>query len=528
MSKRIAARNAIVNWMGMASHLLVGFVILPFLIRTLGQTTYGLWLIIGSLAGYINVVDFGIGGSVGRNVAYCHAKKDLEGVNGLVSTAVAYLVCVAVLALVVTLVTAHVFFGIVTDIPAEQHPAARLAIILVGTNLALTLPLNAFDGVLWAYQRFDLQNAIDIPVLILRAALTFLYVRADNALVALGTITISTGLLAGALKTFVAFWVEPGLRVSLARVAWPRAKTLFGYGVWYFLLSLTRNLGPQINLMLVGLRLSTRDVTPYSVARRVTGYANSFLIAGTQVLTPLATALHAKEERARQRRLFLEGGKYCLLLALYFLTLFVFLGPTLLRLWLHGELQGAYPLLVVLALGELLPMSQWITYSIILGKGRHKVMALASVVEIAVGVGLALLLGGPWGLMGVCVALALCAGLCRGVFQWLYACGLAEVSPPSYLIHAFVPSILAATGPALLLGLVASWRLPETWVELVAYAGVYSVVFFAVAGLALIGVWRLRLLFTHGAAREAGPSLGQDSYPKALLPSEERFAQTQE
>src|SRR5439155_9488004 len=104
----------------------------------------------------------------------------------------------------------------------------------------------------------------------------------------------------------------------------------------------------------------------------------------------------AKEQFSEQRSLFLEGGKFCLVLALFFLSLFVFLGPALLRLW--TGLLAAYPLLLILALGELLPMSQWLTYSMILGKGRHKVLAWASMIEIAAAAGGALLLAGLFGL----------------------------------------------------------------------------------------------------------------------------------
>src|SRR2546423_903132 len=123
------------------------------------------------------------------------------------------------------------------------------------------------------------------------------------------------------------------------------------------------------------LRRSVALVTPFSVAMRLVGYGNAFLIAGTQVLTPVATGLHAAEQHAKQRTLFLEGGKYCLALGLFFVTLFICLGQPLLDLWMGPALRGAWPLLVILGLGELLAMSQWITYSMILGMGRHKLTA---------------------------------------------------------------------------------------------------------------------------------------------------------
>ena len=35
---------------------------------------------------------------------------------------------------------------------------------LIGLNIALSFPLSLFDGILWGFQRFDVLNAIDVPV----------------------------------------------------------------------------------------------------------------------------------------------------------------------------------------------------------------------------------------------------------------------------------------------------------------------------------------------------------------------------
>ena len=73
-----------------------------------------------------------------------------------------------------------------------------------------------------------------------------------------------------------------------------------------------------------------------------------------------------------------NGG---MLSGLFFVTLFICLGQPLLDLWMGRALLGAWPLLVILGLGELLAMSQWITYSMILGMGRHKLTACFNMLD---------------------------------------------------------------------------------------------------------------------------------------------------
>jgi len=57
MTKAIVARNVAWNSAGTITHLLAGFVLSPFLVSHLGQTNYGLWILIASLTGYFSVLD---------------------------------------------------------------------------------------------------------------------------------------------------------------------------------------------------------------------------------------------------------------------------------------------------------------------------------------------------------------------------------------------------------------------------------------------------------------------------------------
>jgi O-antigen/teichoic acid export membrane protein len=227
----------------------------------------------------------------------------------------------------------------------------------------------------------------------------------------------------------------------------------------------------------------------HSIAARLTGYATSFLIAGTQVVTPLATALHARERHTQQQRLVLEGGKYCLALELLFFTLFVWLGQPLINLWMGPSFGPAWQLLLVLALGELLPMSQWLSHSTILGMGRHQAMGWLSIYETLATIGLALALVRPYGLPGVCVAVAVPGALCRGVCQIVYVCRLVNLPLRAYVMKGLLPAAVVAAPPALGLALATRWHQPQTWAELFGYGLTYGVCYLltAAAGLLLFG-----------------------------------------
>ena len=73
--RHLVARNIVWNWAGMIFEMVAGFLLAPYLVRRLGVTTYGLWIVIGAFTGYFALLDLGLRGSVGRQLAYLSCEQ---------------------------------------------------------------------------------------------------------------------------------------------------------------------------------------------------------------------------------------------------------------------------------------------------------------------------------------------------------------------------------------------------------------------------------------------------------------------
>ena len=380
----------------------------------------------------------------------------------------------------------QVFFHIF-DVPPELEPIARTAILIVGINLALTFPITVFDGVLWGFERFDLLNMVDIPTALVRTGLTFWLVHSPADIAALAWLTLLTTAGNELAKLGLSFWIEPRLRVSIGRFTLSHLKELYGYGFWQFLLQIARQTGMQVGPLIIGWVVTVAAVTPFSIASRLLQYAGGFMVAATGAMTPLATALHARRDRIAERQMFLDGGKWCTAFALLAVSGMLLLGRPFLRLWVGEDIaRDAMPALVILVCGEALAMSQWLTFSMILGKARHRALAIASVAEGAVGGIGGALAAMHWGMVGLCVAFAVAALGCRGVFQVIYGARLMGVDLKQYTVHAIVAPAAAALAPAALLAAMVWFRPPTSWVQLAIYGASYATIYAANAYL-LIG-----------------------------------------
>ena len=236
---------------------------------------------------------------------------------------------------------------------------------------------------------------------------------------------------------------------------------------------------------MIGSLVGLPAVTFYAVGKRFIDYTERLIYAVTGVVTPLTASLHASGEEDRQRSLFLIGGRYCLTLTLFMVGGLVLFGRSLIVLWLGARMSEAATLLTILALGELIPLSQSVSATVLLGMARHRVLAWYGFAEIALGVLLAYLLVGKHGLVGVCIAIAISGAICRGMTLLVTCCRLLSVSVAEYVRVVMLPPLAMAAAVWLATTLFIGMVPPTSWLLFLCQTGLYASIY-AVAALVLV------------------------------------------
>jgi O-antigen/teichoic acid export membrane protein len=478
------AINIIWNWAGIGVEAAVGFVIAPLLIHGLGDEIYGLWVLIGSLSGCFGMFDFGMRGAVGRFVALHHARGDRSAVQAVLSTATVSL-CGIGLAAFIAMVGMAWALPSLYAIPPDDVGGVRLATVVVGVQLALFFVLRTFDAALWAYQRFDLLNAIDMPTTILRALLIWWQVSSGGGILRLAWISLLTTVVSGAVKCWFTLMTTPGLQLRLGFATRSMLRELIGYGFWNFLVSTAAMVRSQLCPLLVGGMVGIAAVGPFSIVMRLLAMAMMMTTAATGVFNPIAIAAHARQDDAHRRRLLMEGTRLSLSLALYFLGLFVWLGKPLLSIWIRPDFAKHWPLLVIIACGEVLPMAMSVAQGVVQAMARHRRLAWFAAAETALSLVIASLLGPFWGLTGFVIALACAALLFRGVGIFAYICSLTHLCPLEVVRGTLIAPVISALLPWAVLHLLVASYPPASWPLLLAYTAVFSTVY---GGCVLFGV----------------------------------------
>lgn len=461
-------RNIFSNWTSYVVTAAVGFGLAPFMVHALGDTGYGLWMLVISVTGYFGLLDLGIRSSVGRFIARYLALNDTARINGSASTAFLILGCGGLLTLLATAAIALALFDTFRIEPAYAS-AGRTALLLTGLHVALILPLGVFSSVLIALERFDIVSGITIVGELARAALVVWALQHGYGLVALALITLAIALVRYAAMAVFAWLLHPTLSIGIRHVDWGAFRELFGYSVYRFVWLTASQLIFYTDSIVIGAFLGAAAITPYAIAASLVSYGRNAVALATDAFGPSAARMDANADLAGLRRLLVAGTRVALLVGIPICLVFVFLGRQFITLWMGPAYAGSALFLLVLTIPQLGGMAQFASAFVLGGMARHRALAFIVLAEGIANVVLSIVLVQRMGLVGVAWGTVIPHLVCTMVVIPAYTVRVLNMRLRDYVVGGFARPLAAAL-PAVPLGYALSAFEVSSWLGFVGQA----------------------------------------------------------
>jgi O-antigen/teichoic acid export membrane protein len=222
-----------------------------------------------------------------------------------------------------------------------------------------------------------------------------------GGLLGLVVINIPITLLMQIPSIWIVYRVAPELRFGLAGARRRLLRTVYSFSAALVIRNLAGQIQTKTDEIVIGAFLPVANVTPYSIARRLSELPQVLTEQFLKVLMPLASQLDAAGERQRLRFLYLTSTRLTLALCTPLICGLLALSGPFLSVWVGPEYAGAAPLVAVLALAGLADTVLWPAAGILQGMARHRPMAWIGIGSALVNLGLSLWLVHPFGVMGV-------------------------------------------------------------------------------------------------------------------------------
>ncbi len=307
MKKRYLT-NVIWSWTAVGINMILAFLLAPYIIRKIGTTDYGAWLLAMTLVEYYWLIDLGLRSATVKMSAEYRALGETSGLETLLSTAVLYSGFAGALLAIVTLLVAPQA-GRLFKI---NHPAFATLVMVVGVSWAIGMLFNPFSAATEGYQRFDVFSRIWMVTSLTRAAGTVAVLHMGRGILEMGLVLFAGQLLMYAM-TYIAFRrVVTGVQLSWRKSSWPMFVRMARYGIHTFTASLATRLMSQSIPPLIAYLLPLRFVTYYGVPVRMLDYGMEGIGRVGQVTMPNASDLMARGQRAELLKLGILANRYSL------------------------------------------------------------------------------------------------------------------------------------------------------------------------------------------------------------------------
>jgi O-antigen/teichoic acid export membrane protein len=485
-----------------------GLITLPLLLSGLGQTQFGIWIVIGQAVSLLALSDLGVGNTVGRFVARFRGQNDVEALDRLLSTSMLLLLAFGVLIALLTLVFANSIVSLLPIHP-QHHEMTRHAFVIVGLAIACQMPLRIGLGVMIGYQLYG-PHAIGK---ILESVLTFggiliLALLERIELVPLAVLTASCAIASQVVLVAMAWRLTGPWMIRPRNVSRTMAREIIGMAGSVVTLTMANMVHIQGLGLAVARLLGVSAAGVYGVCLTILNNIHPLVTSVAIPLSTLSSEWQARNDKERLRRVstivmrFTFGISACMAVGL-----FVF-GEPALRIWLRNSDWNAHQLheaartLAIMGVGLAVGLPQMGSRSTLQGVGHHWFVSgsvlFASTASLAIG---CWAMAAGWGVAGAALGWSLVWAF-QGLLLFPPMISHYLDQPMGQMLRqGYLPGALVAGITLVTAWVLSAWILPPT-LEWQLCAATASAIVGSI-GLIFISnhtaVWdRLRRILAHG------------------------------
>ena len=394
-------KKALGNFIISGLSTLISFGTTAILAKGMGSEQYGIYSYIFELINVIAIpTQFGLPPLVVRETAKNLRQENWENIKGLWQWSRKIILIFSVITISILL--------LLTVTPFSPY-AGYMGIVVWGAMLIPLISLFSMNGAalrgLHLVIKGQLPKFIIFPTLYI--TLIIIYISFGN-----NPITPSRAMALQFVAALIT-WISSEIlhhRTVLENIS--TASPVQTAKVWLkSLFSLTlfsgmNVLSKKVSILSLGLLVSVSEIGVFKVANQMAELADFGTRVVSPVLAPEITRLYTQKDHAQLQKLATYSSRFITLINIVIASAFIVLGPLFLDLFFGVEYAGAYDILIVLLLGQIVNSLTGAVVIFLNMTGFEQVTTRARSIFLLLTIIFIFLLTPNWGLMGTAAGIS--------------------------------------------------------------------------------------------------------------------------
>lgn len=464
----------------------LAFFLTPFMLGVLGNSEYGVYRLVLSMASYFALADLGLSNAIVRYVSEYRARGDKRSESRFI----ALIMSVDVLAGLLVIIAGAGFYRFIPGLfqnsfaGQEIQLLQRLFILLVVSGV-LSLFLNLTTGVMKSYGEFGLLKTIDIARSVVRALSVVVLLLSGYHVFAV--VLVDTVLTLLTLVITASYCLRK-LRVgpSFKSLTFPYAREILQYSLVVFVDALAFYLLNSADAMIIGIKISSAAVAVYSIGVQISSMFHALSIVISDVLMPEVVVKVATNQTNDQLTDYMIRIGRIKLLVLALPTIgFALLGRSFVTLWVGPQYIEAFYVALIVIIPSMLAGIGDVGLYVMWAKRKHKTKSAVSLVIAGINIVISIVLVDSIGLLGAAIGTSIAWILGYNIFNSIYFHKVLKLDMRRFYAETFSGVWIAMAGAAICAGVVGAVG-GGSWAMFAARVAVVSAVYIGLA-------WRVAL-----------------------------------
>lgn len=399
--------GAVLNYVVLGINNLVGLLYIPYMLRMMGQSEYGLYSLVASVIAYLTIMDFGFGNAIIRYTAKFRAEGKSEeqysmfGMFLILYSAIGVITFGAGLALYFNV---DALFG--DTMTATELDRARILMLLMLFNLAVSFPLGIFGAIVTAYEDFVFQKSVQIIRILLNTVVMIFLLQKGYKAIAMVIVQTAFNVATLLLNLFYCKY-KIQIRIIFGRFQWGFLREVAIYSFWIFLNAIMDRVYWSTGQFVLGATSGVIAVAVFAVAIQLQSIYMSFSGAISGVFLPRVTSMVARNcSKKEVSDLFIRTGRIQYIVLAFILSGFIVFGQQFVNLWAGDGYTEAYKIALLFFIPLTVPLIQNMGITILQARNQMKFRSLLYIFIALGSLALQIPLAKHFGGIGCAIAIA--------------------------------------------------------------------------------------------------------------------------
>lgn len=407
MKKNNMKIDVIISYLSLIISVFITFFLTKYQLKYLGKEQFGIFNLIASVIGYINILDLGIGQTVIRYVSLYKAQNDIESVERLYGYSLKNYIKISFVGIIIGILIYLNSSFIFPNLSSNEMYLFKVCFLISLLNVVLQISGAAFNAILSGYSKFKFIRLTNLFKNAFRALLIILLLKMGFNIISIFVIDL---ILNQALNLMNFFYIKNKLKLKLRfhNIEKTLKKELSSYSFFVFLGIITDQIFWRTDNIILGIMSTTAVVGVYSISSQLVNQYLTICATFSSVFLPAITEMTTlKDAKEKLNKFFINASRYQFILVLIILINYIFLGKEFITLWIGSDYIDVYYLGLIIFSSLTVPMFQTTGYQILYAMKKHKVRSILYVFNAVVNIIMSIIFFKYFGAYGPALATAL-------------------------------------------------------------------------------------------------------------------------